>query len=358
ELMISIQERSIKWVRIFTDACADVNVIDDYGNTALTYISKSNPKHSEIYSLLTILGAKDDNYKKLKSLNRNATDDQQRESTTQIDAMKAKWKLNISYQARQSLYQTCVSNSRQYTYTMKCLINDGILPSEQTNFILFKDPDDISEISAIIEQLHNCHKVETKRKEQKSYNEHLNEVVRAKEKEVNEEQKERNEVQEKKTVHSKLNKLQEDQGGLQQMQVELKKTSEKLEMQNEDQLQRSLNNDTERNSSELTQQPLKSATRKTSKRLKPCHHNLLQRIPVVQFYGMGDDGSYIIQIVEGCVNKTSAFIKQQIPGYRFKFVPWKSNESYGPQLLGCAGGPLHSRERISDGDPNDEVKVD
>ncbi|CAH1781516.1 unnamed protein product [Owenia fusiformis] len=76
------------------------------------------------------------------------------------------------------------------------------------------------------------------------------------------------------------------------------------------------------------------------------------RIPVVKFYGMGEDGLYSIHIVDGCVNKTSAFIERMMPGCKFHSVPWMKDESI--QLLGCAGGPLHSRQR----DTADEGMLD
>ncbi|CAH1781519.1 unnamed protein product [Owenia fusiformis] len=57
---------------------------------------------------------------------------------------------------------------------------------------------------------------------------------------------------------------------------------------------------------------------------------------------MGEDGLYSIHIVDGCVNKTSGFIERMMPGCKFHSVPWMKDESI--QLLGCAGGPLHSRQ--------------
>ncbi|CAH1778623.1 unnamed protein product, partial [Owenia fusiformis] len=78
-------------------------------------------------------------------------------------------------------------------------------------------------------------------------------------------------------------------------------------------------------------------------KLKIRHRELLRRIPHVKFYGMGEDGFYSVHIVEECLENTSIFIKQEISEYRLHFVPWMKDESI--KLLGCAGGPLHSRPR-------------
>ncbi|CAH1796323.1 unnamed protein product [Owenia fusiformis] len=57
---------------------------------------------------------------------------------------------------------------------------------------------------------------------------------------------------------------------------------------------------------------------------------------------MGKDGIYSIHIVDGCINKTSGFIKRMLPWFQFHTVPWMENESI--QLLGCSDAPLHSME--------------
>ncbi|CAH1780780.1 unnamed protein product [Owenia fusiformis] len=101
-------------------------------------------------------------------------------------------------------------------------------------------------------------------------------------------------------------------------------------------------------SKSLKDVPLKAPFEKLSKR----DIKLLQWIPVVKFCSMREDGYYTIHIVEGCVKKTSKFIKKHIPGYKFNFVPWKKGEHI--HLLGCTGAPLHNRDL----DPNENCHHD
>ncbi|CAH1792470.1 unnamed protein product, partial [Owenia fusiformis] len=300
-LMIAVEKKHMDCFHALVDHGADVNATDVEGKTVLSLISGfANRDCIEIYCILKLNDAKDNNFERLMSLNKNASTDQQNVASQQLDESNSRSKLSLKHRARHSIHLTRITSKSGYKHIIKDLIDNGHLPYSMNSFMLFED--DIREMMEVLTELHGRHAEATEAKAV---------LERQYEKEVQLAKKFRGRSIEEHFLSEEL--------------LQREKEHEKKVQLAETRRERSLEE----------QIPFEE--------LLPRAKKLLRRIPEVKFYGMREDGFYTIHVVDGQIDKTERFIKKHIPGYRFNFVPWRREERI--QLLGCTGAPLHIREK-------------
>ncbi|CAH1800198.1 unnamed protein product [Owenia fusiformis] len=150
-LIIAAEREQPEYVEALLDHGANIKTLDTREKSPLTSINISSPKGLKIYSLLYTRGAKDDNYQHLMSLNENATNDQQHETRMKLDRWNEQSRLSLKYLARHVLYMTFASNKQGYVSTIQFLIDNGQIPSDQKEFIMYKA--DIKEVLTILDEM-------------------------------------------------------------------------------------------------------------------------------------------------------------------------------------------------------------